>query len=100
MLITQMNDVATMVNVFTVEPEKQQQLIEIWLEEGKKFELLPGFVSTTLHRSTDGRRVINYAQWQKAEDWLDISRRADQLFGSFREIGTSDSHLYEVVYLS
>jgi heme-degrading monooxygenase HmoA len=57
-----------MINVFTVEPEKQQQLVEIWLEEGKKFELLPGFVSAALHRSTDGRQVINYAQWQKAED--------------------------------
>ena len=70
MLITKTNNVATMVNMFTVEPDKQQQLIDIWLEEGKKFELLPGFVSAALHRSTDGRRVINYAQWQKAEDWL------------------------------
>jgi hypothetical protein len=90
----------TMINVFTVEPENQQQLIETWLKEGKQFEALPGFISATLHRSTDGKRVINYAQFQKAEDWLDISRRAGQLFGSFRTISQSDPHLYEIVYLS
>jgi heme-degrading monooxygenase HmoA len=98
--IEQATSLATMINVFTVEPENQQQLIETWLEEGKKFELIPGFISATLHRSTDGTRVINYAQWQKAEDWLDISRRAGQLFGNFREISKSDPHLYEVIYLS
>ena len=100
MKISQTNDVATMINVFTVEPENQQQLIEIWLEEGKQFEALPGFLSAALHRSIDGTRVINYAQFQQAEDWLDISRRAGQLFGSFRAISQSDPHLYEVVYLS
>ena len=86
MKISQTNNIATMINVFTVEPEKQQQLIELWLKEGKQFEALPGFVSAALHRSLDGKRVINYAQWQRAEDWLDISRRAAQLFGSFRAI--------------
>jgi hypothetical protein len=91
MIVTQTSGLATMINVFDVEPEKQQQLIDIWLEEGKKFELLPGFVSAALHRSTDGTRVINYAQFQKAEDWLDISRRADQLFCHFREISKSEA---------
>jgi len=100
MKISPTTDVATMINVFTVEPENQQQLIETWLKEGKQFEALPGFVSAALHRSTDGKRVINYAQWRKAEDWLDISRRAGQLFGHFRAISQSDPHLYEVVYLS
>ncbi|MBV9614321.1 MAG: antibiotic biosynthesis monooxygenase, partial [Ktedonobacteraceae bacterium] len=97
--IEQAASLATMINVFTVEPEKQQQLIETWFKEGKQFERLPGFISTTLHRSTDGKRVINYAQFQKAEDWLDISRRAGQLFGHFRAISQSDPHLCEVVYL-
>ena len=37
MIITQTSGLATMINKFEVEPEKQQQLIQIWLEEGKKF---------------------------------------------------------------
>jgi hypothetical protein len=63
MKISPTNDGATMINVFTVEPEKQQELIETWLKEGKQFELLPGFVS----------------------------RRAGPLFGHFRAISQSDT---------
>jgi heme-degrading monooxygenase HmoA len=98
MMITQTSGLATMINVFDVEQEKQQQLIEIWLEEGKKFEAWPGFVSTTLHRSLDGTRVINYAQWQRAEDWQDLARQGAQLFARFKGVGRSDPHLYEIVY--
>jgi heme-degrading monooxygenase HmoA len=88
---------ATMINIFTVEPRDQDELINIWLQEGKQFERMPGFISATLHRSLDGRRVVNYAQFRKAEDWLEIARRASQLFGHFRAISQSDLHLYEVV---
>jgi len=27
----------------------------------------PGFVSASIHRSTDGTRVFNYLQWETAE---------------------------------
>ena len=27
----------------------------------------PGFVSANIHVSTDGTRVVNYAQWESAE---------------------------------
>ena len=99
MIITQTSDLATMINVFSVEPEKQEQLIQIWLEDGKQFEHMPGFVSTTLHRSLDGTRVINYAQFQRTDDWeKNIHQRASQLFGRFKGVGMSDPHLYEIVY--
>lgn len=28
---------------------------------------VPGFVSADIHASTDGERVVNYAQWESAE---------------------------------
>lgn len=92
-------EVVIMITVFPVEPEKQQQLIELLLKEGKQFEALPGFISATLHRSLDGTRVIHYAQWQKAQDWLALSRQTEQLFGQVRAISQADSHLYEIVHL-
>lgn len=57
-------DVATLVNVFVVTPEHQQQLVEL-LEEAtvEVMRHLPGFVSANLHASNDGTRVVNYAQW-------------------------------------
>src|ERR1700730_4275032 len=100
MIITQTSGLATMINAFEVEPEKQQELVDIWLEEGKKFETWPGFVSATLHRSLDGKRVLNYAQWQKAEDWQALAKQGVQLFARFKGVGRADPHLYEVVYLS
>jgi quinol monooxygenase YgiN len=63
------SEVATLINVFTVEPENQQNLIQL-LKEGTEtlMSKLPGYISASLHKSKDGRRVINYAQWRSAED--------------------------------
>ena len=59
----------TLINVFTVEPENQQKLVEL-LKEGTEsfFSKLPGFISSSVHKSKDGRRAINYAQWRSARD--------------------------------
>jgi quinol monooxygenase YgiN len=59
---------ATLINVFTVAPERAAELAEllrIATEETMRF--VPGFVSANIHVSTDGTRVVNYAQWQSAE---------------------------------
>lgn len=63
------NDVTTLVNVFTVEPEKQQGLVQV-LKEGTDsfFSKQPGFISSSVHTSKDGRRAINYSQWRSADD--------------------------------
>ena len=29
----------------------------------------PGLVSTNFHKSLDGTRILNYAQWESKEDW-------------------------------
>ncbi|MDN5769284.1 MAG: antibiotic biosynthesis monooxygenase [Microlunatus sp.] len=57
-------DVATLVNVFTVVPERQQELVDV-LDEATEQVMrhLPGFVSANIHASLDGTRVVNYAQW-------------------------------------
>lgn len=30
----------------------------------------PGFISANLHKSVDGSKVANYAQWRSEEDFL------------------------------
>lgn len=59
--------VATLINVFKVTPERQQELIDL-LDEAtdQVMRHLPGFVSANIHASTDGTRVVNYAQWDTA----------------------------------
>lgn len=55
----------TLINVFTVEPEKQQKLVTLLIEATEQtMQHLPGFVSANIHRSLDGKRVVNYVQWE------------------------------------
>ena len=59
------NSVLTLVNVFTVEPEKQQMLVKVLIDATQQtMKHLPGFVSANIHRSLDGKKVVNYAQWE------------------------------------
>ena len=61
--------VTTLVNVFTVEPDNQQKLVQL-LKEGTEsfFSKQPGFISSSVHASKEGRRAINYSQWRSAGD--------------------------------
>src|SRR5262245_37263750 len=63
------SDITTLVNVFTVEPENQQKLVQL-LKEGTEsfFSKQPGFISSSVHTSKEGRRAINYSQWRSAKD--------------------------------
>src|ERR1700736_6158697 len=60
----------TLINVFTVEPENQRQLLELLAHATvTSVRHAPGFVSATLHRSLDGTKVTMYAQWRRIEDY-------------------------------
>jgi quinol monooxygenase YgiN len=58
----------TLVNVFTVDPGRQQELVNLLTDATERtMKHLPGFVSANIHRSLDGKRVVNYAQWESRE---------------------------------
>jgi len=63
--IHQGSEPLTLINVFTVEPARQRELVAL-LERATHETMcrLDGFVSASIHRSLDGKRVINYAQWR------------------------------------
>jgi quinol monooxygenase YgiN len=59
--------VATLINVFTVEPAHQRELVDLLnraTEDVMRHQ--PGFVTANIHASEDGTRVVNYAQWESA----------------------------------
>ena len=63
-------DLITLVNVFTVEPERQAALVGLLADATTAiFHRFPGFVSANIHRSLDGTKVVNYAQWRRVEDY-------------------------------
>lgn len=58
----------TLINVYEVEAEKQADLARLLSEvTDSAIRQQPGFVSVSIHSSLDGKRVVNYAQWQSKE---------------------------------
>ena len=58
------------INVFQVNPSDQQRLIDILTKvTGEIVSQAPGFISSTLHRSTDGSKVTMYAKWASLADY-------------------------------
>ncbi len=95
-------DVVTLVNVFTVSPERQQQLVDLLVEATRKvMNRLPGYVSANIHRSLDGTKVVNYAQWRRAEDFEAMLQdaAAQVHMQAASQVATSiEPHLYQVVF--
>jgi quinol monooxygenase YgiN len=76
--VTADTDQVTLVNVFTVDPTRQIELVDALDDATRKiFVTLPGFISANLHTSLDGTRVINYAQWASEQQYKDALQRAD-----------------------
>lgn len=98
--ITEDGGVVTLINVFSCEPQNQQHLIDAWIRATEDtLGKLPGIISASLHRSKDGTRVVNYAQWKSSEKWENLFRIGNESW--FREMGKyakPDAHLYEVCY--
>ncbi len=73
--ISTTSPVITLINVFTVEPANQQRLIELLTEATEvSVRRAPGFVSASLHRSTDGTKVTMYAQWRSIDEYQAMRR--------------------------
>lgn len=91
--------VATLINVFTVSRENQQRLVDLLLEATDQvMKRLPGFVSASIHKSVDGVRVVNYAQWRTTADFeaMMANEAAHEHMKSIRALAGFDAHLYVV----
>lgn len=98
--ISKDNKVVTLINVFTVEPENQQRLVEMLVEATEQtMKNLSGFVSASIHQSADGVRVANYAQWRRREDFEAMQKNPEATahMKPIMEIANFDAHLYEVI---
>lgn len=92
--------VVTLINVFTVDPADQQRLVELWQQATDEvMRHIPGFVSANVHRSIDGTKVVNYAQWETQDAFTAMLRHpeARPYLEQLSEIGTPAPVLCEVV---
>ena len=62
-------DLATQINIATVEPENQPKLVQLLREAtDNMFSKMPGWISTSILKGKDGRRVFIYSQWRSSAD--------------------------------
>lgn len=95
------SDLVTLVNVFKVEPENQQKVVDLLIEATEEaMAKLPGFISANIHKSLDGEWVTNYAQWKNVEDFRAIFQNPAALEHMPRigALAESSPVLYEVCY--
>jgi quinol monooxygenase YgiN len=101
--IAENTGLATFINVFTVEPSNQQELLDLLAHATEtSVRDVPGFVSAALHRSVDGTRVTMYAQWQSVEHYRHYqSMLSDPVASPYVRqalaIATFEPRMYEVV---
>ena len=102
MRVSREGNLVTLINVFETKPEQQQALIDQLSHFTEEVKEEPGFIGAALHRSADGTRVINYAQWRSDTDFGSFLKKyREYMEATFGPLASRiDPHLYEVVYLS
>ncbi len=99
--ISTTNQVVTVINVFTVNPQNQQRLVNLLIHTAERImKKQAGYVSTNIHKSLDGMRVVNYAQWRSRTDFEAIFRIPEVVehLAEIMAFAKSDYHLYDVIY--
>lgn len=98
--ISKENIYLTLINVFTVEPENQQKLVDLLILATKNtVRNIEGFISSSLHKSLDGTKVTMYAQWKSIEDYQNMRNNstASPYLEEALKIAKFDMGMYEVV---
>ena len=94
------NQFLTLINVFTVEPANQQQLVDLLIAATEEsVTKITGFISSSLHKSLDGTKVTMYAQWRSAADYQNMRNNptASPYLEQALKIATFEPGMYEVV---
>jgi quinol monooxygenase YgiN len=97
--ISKDNNCLTLINVFKVAPEDQKELVELLIKATETVQAIPGFISSSLHRSLDGTRVTMYAQWKSMDDYsrMRSNPAASPFLDRALELATFEPGMYEVV---
>ncbi|MGH2479652.1 MAG: antibiotic biosynthesis monooxygenase family protein [Ktedonobacteraceae bacterium] len=101
MHISQEGNLTTLINVFETRPEQQQVLLdELSRFASSVIKEEPACLGAALHRSADGLRVVNYAQWRSQED-LDrfVKKYREQMQAQLQLAERANAHVYQVAYL-
>ncbi len=96
------NGVITQINIFTVDPSDQQQLVNYLVQFHERVvRHQPGYVASIIHKSLDGRYIANYSQWSNLEAIQAAHSNPEFQAGSGFSSGLvirGEPHQYEIVF--
>jgi quinol monooxygenase YgiN len=98
--ISKESKLLTLINIFTVEPAKQRELVDLLIRATQtSVRHVTGFVSASVHRSLDGTKVAMYAQWRSVEDYQAMRRDpvASPYLDQALALAKFEAGMYEVV---
>jgi quinol monooxygenase YgiN len=80
------NKIAVLISVFSVEPQNEQKLIELF-EEGTSeiFSKQPGYISSSIHKGNDAKRLVLYGQWE-SQQYIDAFRKKPEIGQYFQKV--------------
>ncbi len=59
-----------LVNLFTVDPSEQDQIVDAWKADAQWMKKQPGYISTQMHKAVgDSSMFLNYAVWDSVADF-------------------------------
>jgi quinol monooxygenase YgiN len=99
-LISKENHFVTLINIFTVEPARQQQLIDLLIRATTTtVGNVSGFISASFHRSFDGTKIAVYAPWRSKEEYQAMRRNpsASPYMEQALALATFEPGMYEVM---
>lgn len=97
------NQPVTQITIVEAEPGKQAEALRLMADRARFMSKQPGFVSISLHRSLDGKRIVNYIQWKSREQLQSAHKSPDfrKEWERFDHLTDDiDPHLYEVVQVA
>lgn len=92
----------TQITTAETDDGRQDELLALMKERAAFMSKQPGFVSISLHRSLDGKRIVNYVQWADRES-LVAAHHKPEFRDNWPQVGKASDeielNLYEVAHV-
>lgn len=96
-------DAFTFVNTFQTQPESNEEIVALVSELAHVFfSKQPGYLSSAVHASLDGERVVHYSQWENETSYRDAVTHACSDPGALKilrileHLSTNEPRYYQV----
>ena len=96
------SDHVTQITTAEVEDGQQDELLRLMTERARFMASQPGFISISLHRSVDGKKIVNYVQWASREQLI-AAHQVPEFRDKWARVGSVaddiEAGLYEVAHV-